>query len=190
MSATSALKTEKPSQIPSWIMVGFVIGLLTMWAFQSGGSDGAESETEPQVAAPAAAAVETAEEVQGASNPLAREDQPSIELVAALFDQFREYAFWHNDRTEIGVWNGKTLAFSDRFEVLVRGEQAFFRPIENFSRLPLAGYGPDDSPILFTETAAQRAERYFRANPELAPDADSREPVEFGELPLPPELSN
>lgn len=184
MSDPSTLKTEKPSQIPSWVMVGFVIGVLTMWAFQSRGPDKAEIETAQKVAGPAAEAVEI---LRGESNPMAREDQPSIELVSALFDQFREYAFWNNRRTEIGVWNGRTLAFSDRFEVLVTEGRTFFRPIESFSRLPLEGYGPDDSPILFTETAAQRAERYFRANPELAPDADSRDPVEFGELPPPPE---
>jgi hypothetical protein len=185
MSDAEQFKVEKPSQIPSWIMVGFVIGALTMWAFQSGGSVELGEEVERVEAE--IPEVEEPEVLEGGSNPMAREDQPSIEVVAALFDQFREYAFWSNGRTEIGVWNGKTLSFSDRFEVLEQGGQMYFRPISNLSRLPLEGYGPDASPLMFTETAEQRATRYFRANPELAPDANSRDPVEFDNLPPPPE---
>lgn len=187
MSDAEQFKVEKPSQIPSWIMVGFVIGALTMWAFQSGGPDELVAEAKrAEVATPKEAEPEV---LAGSSNPMAREDQPSIELVAALFDQFREYAFWSNGRTEIGVWNGKTLSFSNRFEVLEHGGRVYFRPISSFSRLPLDGYGPDASPLLFTETAEQRATRYFRANPELAPDANSRDPVEFDKLPPPPDPS-
>ena len=187
MSGAEQFKAEKPSQIPSWIMVGFVIGALTMWAFQSGGP--AELVAEAERAEAELPEVEKPEVLEGGFNPMAREDQPSIELVAALFDEFREYAFWSNGRTEIAAWNGKTLSFSNRFEVLEQDGRTYFRPISSFSRLPLEGYGPDASPLLFTETAEQRATRYFRANPELAPDANSRDPVEFDNLPPPPEPS-
>ena len=186
MSDPGEFKAEKPSQIPSWVMVGFIIGVLTMWAFQSHDPEDDDAVVETVETAPEPTAEES-EVPAGGSNPMAREDQPSIELVASLFDQLREYAFWSNGRTEIGVWNGRSMAFSDRFEVVEVNGATFFRPIEIFSRLPLEGYGPDSSPILFTETAEQRAARYFKANPELAPDANSRAPVEFGDLPPPPE---
>jgi hypothetical protein len=185
MSVATKRKADKPSPVPSWVMLGFIIGVLTMWAFQSGQSSHVEVDREPVSEIGEGATGEA--EVEGESNPLAREDQPSIELVAAVFDQLSEYAFWAEGRTEIAMWNGKTLSFSDHFEVLRVSDRTFFRPITGFTRLPLEGYGPDDSPILFTETPEQRAARYFRAHPDLAPDTKSRAPVEFDDLPSPPE---
>ena len=180
MSDATPMKPEKPSQVPSWIMVGFVIGVLTMWAFQSGSKSGEsppENSTEPS---PTALEL-TADE----PNPTTIEGRPSLEVVEALFEEFSAYAFWSDERTEIAVWNGKTLSFSDYFEVL-RGDQGwYFRSIPRFSRLPLEGYGPENSPILFTETAEQRMRRAIRLEPSRMNDADARVPLDLKSVPQP-----
>lgn len=113
----------------------------------------------PSETAPPAPAPNPATEV----NQLRIEDQPSLTVVEALFEQYRGYAFWEDDRTEIGVWNTRTLTFADKFEVLRTDTGTYFRTIHAFTRLPLEKYGPSDSPILFTETATQRAARYLES---------------------------
>jgi hypothetical protein len=182
MSESTTLKPEKPSQVPSWIMVGFVVGVLTMWAFRSG-----KKQPEPAPVAVVVASPTALEMMADEPNPTTIEGRPSLEVVEALFEELSAYAFWSDDRTEIAVWNGKTLSFSDYFEVL-RGEQGwYFRSMTRFSRLPLEGYGPEASPILFTETSEQRMRRAIQLTPERMKDVDARVPVDFENLPLPPD---
>lgn len=172
----------KPSQVPSWIMVGFALGILTMWALDNG-----EDATEPAPAAVVEPPAETTTPGIPTENPLAREGKPSIEVVQDLFAGLRNWAFWTDDRTEIAVWNSTTLSFSDHFEIIRRPEADYFRAIPGFSRLPIEGYGPENSPILFTETAEQRAKRYYQANPDkVRPPPPPRDPVEFNTVPRQP----
>ena len=123
-----------------------------------------------------------------AENPLQVDGKPSIEVVQDLFAGLRDWAFWTDDRTEFAVWNSTTLSFSDHFEVIRLRDADYFRAIPGFSRLPLDGYGPPNSPILFTETAEQRAKRYYQANPDKVPPPPPRPvPVELNSVPRPPE---
>ena len=182
MSEDTSPTHNKPSQIPSWVMVGFVLGVLTMWGFQSD----APAEATATVVKPA----EVADDLASAApteNPLMQDGKPSIEVVQRLFEGLREWAFWTDDRTEIAVWNATTLGFTDHFEI-IRGDEAdYFRAIPGFSRLPLEGYGPEHSPILFTETAEQRAKRFYQANLDKVPPPPPRPaPVEFNTVPRAP----
>ena len=182
MSEDPTLDNNKPSQIPSWVMVGFVLGVLTMWGFQSG--DDAETVANNE---PPTAVGETSLPDAPSDNPLKREGKPSIEVVQELFDDLREWAFWTDDRTEIAVWNATTGGFTDHFEIVRGDDTDYFRAIPRFSRLPLEGYGPEHSPILFTETAEQRSKRYYQANPDQVPSPrPGPTPVEFSTLPRPP----
>ena len=182
MSEDTPQENNKPSQIPSWVMVGFVLGVLTMWGFQS------SEDSEPAAAeATANATPETSTSGAPTENPLMQDGKPSIEMVQRLFSGLREWAFWTDDRTEIAVWNATTSGFTDHFEIIRGDDRDYFRAIPRFSRLPLEGYGPEHSPILFTETAEQRSQRYYQANPEKVPPAAPKPtPVEFKTLPRPP----
>ncbi len=174
----------KPSQTPSWVLLGFVFGVLTMWFFESG-----QEESEPTESVIAEVPVERPRPPPEppADNPLSQGGKPSIEIVQDLFAGLREWAFWTDDRTEIAVWNSATLSFSDHFEIIRLPDADYFRAIPAFSRLPIPGYGPENSPILFTETAEQRAKRYIQANPDKAPPPPAKpSPVEFNTVPRPP----
>ncbi|WP_221029681.1 hypothetical protein [Actomonas aquatica] len=186
MSADPSTETQKPSQVPSWIMVGFAAGLLTMWGFQSGGDhDDAPAPAETTLAATASSADSPPEKPR--ENPLSVGDKPSMEMVQELFAGLRDWAFWTDDRTEFAVWNGTTMSFSDHFEVIRLRDADYFRAIPGFSRLPIDGYGPEHSPILFTETAEQRAKRFFEANPDKRPPPPAKpQAPEFNTLPPPP----
>jgi hypothetical protein len=166
---------KKPSQVPSWIMVGFLVGVVTTWLFQSQRDDEV-TETAPVVEAPAP-------ESEASAAP---EGPFSPQVVAAIFETHRDWVFWTDDKTEIAVWNGDDMAFSDHYEVIRTLEGDYFRPIDRFSRLPLPGYGPENSPILFTETAEQRARRERAHNPGAVAPVRRPDPIEFKSLPPPP----
>ena len=181
MSEMQEYQTNHPSKVPSWVTLGFVVGVLTMWLFQSRDSGDKNATVEVPEEPPTAQ-----EMVANDPNPMVLADRPSLEVVEALFDQYRDYAFWSDDRSEIALWNSKTLEFSDFFEVVSTETGTYYRSIRRFSRLPLEGYGPSNSPILFTETAEQMAKRFYKANPDKVPKKGLRTPIEFDQLPQPP----
>ncbi|MCF3650758.1 hypothetical protein [Synoicihabitans lomoniglobus] len=180
MSAEPSLANRNLSQVPSWVLAGFLVGVVTMWLFQS-------KPAEPTPVPGAAVAAEPAAETEAPTSSALRDaEKPSIEIVEALFEQFRDWVFWSDDRTQIAVWNSTTLSFSDYFEVVRTEEADYFRSIPGFTRLPLDGYGPVNSPILFTETAEQRAKRFYQANPDKVKVPDAPAPIEFKTLPRAP----
>lgn len=175
MSDEPPIDRHKLSTIPSWVMVGFVLGVFVMLGFR-GGDDGP-----PPAAAPAPVEQTIATE----KNAAAIDDQPSFTVVEALFEQYRQYAFWENDRTEIAIWNSRTLDFTDYFEVLRADTGTYYRPISMLTRLPLMNYGPPDSPVRFTETAAQRSARENGRDADLPRPAPPK-PVELPRIQPPP----
>lgn len=187
MSSTSPPDKANLSQVPSWVLVGFLVGVVTMWFFYRSHRESAVS-AEPEASAvsdPAATPAAKAGADQPA-NPLAVPGKPSLVRVEALFDTFRDWAFWTDHRTEIAVWNSSTASFSDHFEVLRTEDGDFFRSIPGFTRLPLEGYGPPNCPVQFSETVEQRRRRYLLANPDKVPPPGNIVPLEFKQLPVPP----
>lgn len=166
------------SQVPSWLMVGFLAGVVTMWLFRS---PAPEPSPAPQPAEPLSAiAVDPQPEPETATG------EASLAFVEAIFDTYRDWVFWTDDKTQVAVWNTDTMSFSDRFEVIRTLEGDYFRPISEFTRLPLPGYGPPNSPILFTETTEQRYKREIRLHPDALPKREKPGPVELNTLPPPP----
>ena len=162
MTEETPPETRPPSAVPSWIMLGFVMGVLVMLGWRR------DRDRNGEPAPPPAAQVEPERPSPAtATNELHVEDQPSLNIVEALFEQYRAYAFWEDDRTEIGVWNTRTLAFSDTFEVLRTDTGTYFKSIPALRRLPLEGYGPPGCPLLFTETVTQRAARYLQSRGQV-----------------------
>lgn len=139
----STLVPRKPSQVPSWVTLGFVLGALFVLALPR------------HAAAPPAPAV--AEEEAPAAPPKAPE-APRIATIEAVFTDWDKYAVWSNDTTEVALWDSQTKAFSDCFEVIRNANGYYFRSIPSLTR-PLLTHGLiENAPLQFTETARQRQE--------------------------------
>jgi hypothetical protein len=140
----------KPTQTPSWVMLGFVVGVLFMLALPR------HEPAPPPAAAPAPSAPEPA--------PV----PAPISTIDAVFAVWGKYARWDNDTTEVALWNSGAKDFSDCYEVLRSGDACFFRPIPRLTR-PLLRHGvpdPEKSPLQFTETVAQQQEWQKEARDE------------------------
>jgi hypothetical protein len=138
----------KPNQTPSWVMLGFVVGVLFMLALP---------RREPAAVAPPAAPA-----------PAAPAPAPQLRTIDAVFATWGKYAKWDNDTTEVALWNSGTRDFSDCYEVLRLGEAYFFRPIPRLTRPVLRHGVPEEQnvPLQFTETAAQQQEWRKEASDE------------------------
>ena len=139
------------SKTPSWIMLGFVLGVLCVLAWP-------RKET-PRVAPAAPPA---------GARPSLRSVPPLPTLERALFFEgvFAEWgrlAVWENDLTEVAFWSAESKAFSECFEVYRSDGRYYFRSIPQFTR-PLLTHGvPANSPLQFTEPQAARDE-WLREN--------------------------
>lgn len=139
----------KPTQTPSWVMLGFVVGVLFMLALP---------RREPPAAAPAAPV----------TVPAPPAPAPQLRTIDAVFATWGKYAKWEGDTTEVALWNSGTKDFSDCYEVLRLGEAYFFRPIPRLTR-PVLRHGVPEAqtaPLQFTETAAQQQEWRKEASDE------------------------
>lgn len=150
---------KKPSHVPSWVMLGFVLGALTVWSLLDT-SPRATVATDESGAPPAAT---TTRDDPTAENPLARPDRPSIEIVEALLELYRPFVFWDRGLTQIAVWNGRTAAYTDYFEVISTETGTYFRSLEALTWWPIENYGPEESPIRFCETNEMRLRRFREA---------------------------
>jgi hypothetical protein len=128
----------KPSMAPSWVLLGFGIGVLFIWMLPP-------SET------PAAAGLEPA------AAPVAR-SAPQIAVIEAVFAEWGSAASWENDVTEIALWSSETGSYSQCFQVIRTGGMYFFRSIPRLTRPVLTRGVRDNSPLQFTESEAKRAE--------------------------------
>lgn len=144
-------KRDQLSKTPSWIMLGFVLGVAVVLSWP-------RKETPPS--APVAAPLPARRPVFEPSTPppMAR-----ALFFEAVFAEWSKHAVWENELTEVAFFNAETKSFSDRFEVFRSGERFYFRSIPHFTR-PLLTHGvPDDSPLQFTEPQAARDE-WLREN--------------------------
>jgi hypothetical protein len=131
----------KPSQVPSWITLGFVLGALSVLALPK-----------PAPAPPPRAAVEEA------PKPAKAPEAPRMTTIEAVFTEWDKFAVWNDDRTEVALWDSDTKSFSDCYEVVRNANGYFFRSIPGLTQ-PLLTHGvAENSPLQFTETARQRQE--------------------------------
>ena len=128
----------KPSMAPSWVLLGFGIGVLFIWML-------------PPSEPPAAAGLEPA------AAPVAR-SAPQIAVIEAVFAEWGSAASWENDVTEVALWSSETGSYSQCFQVIRTGGMYFFRSIPRLTRPVLTRGARDNSPLQFTESEAQRAE--------------------------------
>jgi hypothetical protein len=128
----------KPSMAPSWVLLGFGIGVLFIWML-------------PPSEPPAAAGLEPA------AAPVAR-SAPQIAVIEAVFAEWGSAASWENDVTEVALWSSETGSYSQCFQVIRTGGMYFFRSIPRLTRPVLTRGVRDNSPLQFTESEAKRAE--------------------------------
>ena len=123
------------SKTPSWIMLGFCLGVLFIWALPD----------EPPPAPPPA------------PDPVTILLRPHrMSEVEAVFDQWGQYAVWDNDTTEVALWNADANAFTDTFEVLRVGETLYFRTIPKLTRPVIRRGVESKSPLQFTGVPDER----------------------------------
>lgn len=140
------------SKTPSWIMVGFVLGVLAVWGFRR--------ERASVTPSPAPAIVQTDNPPsEPRKSVTALEDRPSLVAIEAVFASWGDYALWEDERTEVALWNSATNEFSDFFEVLRTPAGLFFRSIPRLTRPWTDARPPRESPLRYTEPLAQRKAR-------------------------------
>ena len=139
----------KPSMAPSWVMLGFIVGALFIWALPNRRT----AVAEPPVRSPVA--------------PAALRTPPQLTTIEAVFAEWGQYAVWDRDVTQVALWTSETREYSECYEVLRGGGSYFFRSIPRLTRPVLThGVRADNSPLQFTETEAQRAEWLSEKNQE------------------------
>jgi hypothetical protein len=136
-------RPAKPSQIPSWVTLGFVLGALFVLAWPR--RSGEAPEARP------------AEEIAPTSPPVPSV-RPTIGTIDAVFAAWGGGAVWSDGTTEVALWSPETKSYSDCYAVVDVDGEYYFRPIPALTR-PLLTHGvPENSPLQFTETERQRQE--------------------------------
>jgi len=126
------------SKTPSWVMLGFVLGALFVWALPH--------------------AEKAASRVAPAQSVTVQLQRPKMTDIEAVFAEWAQFAVWENDLTEVALWDIDRTSHSICYEVLRDRDKLFFRSIPRLTRPVLTHglHGP--MPLEFTETEALRRE--------------------------------
>jgi hypothetical protein len=167
---------EKLSKVPSWIMLGAVLGGVGFYGAQGfieeqrGKKQG--PKTPPAASAPARPATD-------AAAPAAEKHDAQLSLFAidAVFRAYGAGAIWEYDLTEIVLWNPETGGYDVAVEVLRNGDTYHYRLLDRLSR-PVLTEGIDpNAPIRLTEPASYLERRKqqrldaWRSRPLVPPAA-------------------
>ena len=125
------------SKTPSWVTLGFVLGVLFVWALPRAEKTAAPAPT------------------QSLTVQLLR---PATTEIEAVFAEWGRFAVWENDLTEVALWDVDKKSYTICYEVLRSGEALYFRSIPRLTR-PVLNHGSHGPmPLQFTETEAMRRE--------------------------------
>lgn len=131
----------RPSSTPSWVLLGFVIGALFVWALPR------EDRTKPPPAAPAT---------------IVHLDRPKATDIEAVFAEWGKNAVWEHDLTEVALWDVDKKSYTLFYEILRSGDACYFRSIPQLTR-PILTHGiRGHAPLLLTETEEMRREWLMR----------------------------
>jgi len=139
------LPQPKLSKTPSWIMVGFIAGALFTYGVrqQVEKHEPTKMVPPPPVAAPA--------QTEPAHSGAALKDHASLTAIENIFTQYEGQAVWHNDLTEVALWNAETGKYSEFFEIMRSGDYYYFRTIPHLTRAVIRQNVDPNSPLRFTE---------------------------------------
>ena len=162
----AAARAESPARLsrtPSWVMLGFVLGALAVYAMMR------PREGPPPAGAPVAAAAPT---------PEPKREAPALSTIEAVFATWGENAVWQANTTEVVLWNSRDRGFTDCYEVRQIGGVNYFRSIPALTRRVIRrGKEIPECPLQFTETEEQYREwKEHGRNERLAEPAPRRSP--------------
>lgn len=151
---------SKLSKIPSWIMLGFVLGALFVWALPR-----REPAPVPVVSAPPRVAT------------VAAPAHPRFSDLEASFLEWQQYAVWAGDVTYVCMWDAPSLTFRDCYQVLRRGDDLFFRSVPRPKNLRALEGVPEKSPLEFLNPVPEGRSLLWErpASPVLEPATPSKE---------------
>lgn len=139
-----AQATSRMSKTPSWILLGFLLGALFVYAWMRH-DKAAPAKVTVQMLPPA---------------PSTKAKEPTrLSTIEAVFAVWGEYAKWSDDITEVALWNSQDKAFTEFYEVRRWSGTYYFRSIPALTRRTIRhGKFLPDSPLQFTETEEQYRE--------------------------------
>ena len=143
------------SKTPSWVMLGFVLGVLVVLALPR-----------PEKKAGPPPAVVVAPPKPAPPQPLTVERAVFFEDV---FAELNRSAVWQDDVTEVAFWDASRRAFSDCYEVLRVNDKFYFRSIPHLTRPVMTEGVPPDSPLRFTVPAGAPLSRSGPGLPQRNP---------------------
>lgn len=134
------------SKVPSWIMLGFVVGGLFVLLLR-------REYISREVAEPVSIVTSA-----DALKPQVRQKSltelkgmPSLTAIENVWAVWGHHAIWEDDITEVALWNTEYGEFSDFFEVVRRGDHVFFRSIPRLTRPTVDRGLGKHSPLQFTQ---------------------------------------
>lgn len=181
---------EKASKIPSWIMVGFILGALTFYTLGDylarPGKSAPPSPASPPAGGPAPAfptpvatsgtlspapspAAPTHDTATKASPLLDNSAQMTLFAIDAVFRQWSVNAMWEYNTTQVVFWNPHDGKYSVPVEVFrvgtdESGYDYYYRRIDRITRPIVRDDSRPDTPILFTESEAATKRRKEKEN--------------------------
>jgi len=162
-SERDSSRSVRPSQTPSWVMLGFLLGGLVVYAMMR------PRQAVPPTAAPVSTAAPAPEPPRVA---------PVLTTIEAVFQEWGARAVWHANTTEVALWNTRDRAFTDFYEVRRLGGVNYFRSIPALTRRIIRrGKETPECPLQFTETEEQYREwRGFGRTERPAEETPRRTP--------------
>lgn len=172
---------EKASKIPSWIMVGFVLGALSFYTV----SDyfGSREKTPPPAPAdpesatvpapspsPQPAPAPQPPDTSSKNSPLIDNSrQMTLFAIDAIFRQWEVNAMWEYGTTQVVFWNPADEKYSTAVEVFRLGTEDtgyeyYYRRILSLTRPPIRDDSRPDAPIIFTESEEATKRRVEKQN--------------------------
>ena len=141
-------RAERPARLsrtPSWVMLGFLLGALAVYAMMR-----------PRGGAPVST-LPVATNTPPAPEP--KREAPMLTTIEAVFATWGENAVWHANTTEVALWNTRDRDFTDFYEVRRIGGVNYFRSIPALTRRVIRrGKEIPECPLQFTETEEQYRE--------------------------------
>lgn len=168
-----APSTARMSKTPSWVMLGFVLGAVFMFAFLRRGE-----------APPSTVSVR----IVDAPKPSGPREPPPLTEIEAVFAVWGEHAVWSGDTTEVAYWNRQERKFTDFYEVRRIAGVCYFRSIPELTRrIVRHGRELPDSPLQFTETEEQYREWLDHGRRERPVERETAPPPPA--VPAPPRVT-
>ncbi len=134
----------QPSKVPSWILLGFIIGGVFVFLLRR--------EYIRSEAPPASAALHPAP-VPAAPPPAGRKPGSPLMTIEAVWESWGHYAIWEGETTQVALWDVDQAKFSDFFEVVRFGDHVYFRSLTRLTR-PVVDRGLGiQCPLQFTAPA-------------------------------------